>query len=181
MPSQDDWKISRRSGRENRSTTSSFGMHLLKATKLTLTGHRPPSNYYREKPFVTLTSGWQRLRSRGSPATLNKTFSTRLRHRRIGGGGGDLSVFQNRREAGCRFRATYPSEYYTPHRNSKKSAAHSPHENQRSIAAVTAASRRGEFFMAIRDKISGISSNFQNSRFSACRPQGECLWGSEGK
>jgi hypothetical protein len=86
VASQDDWKISRRSGRENRSTTSSFGMHLLKATKLTLTGHRPPSNYYGEKPFATLTSGWQRLRSRGSPATLNKTFSTRLRHRRIGGG-----------------------------------------------------------------------------------------------
>ena len=86
MASQDDWKISRQIGRENRSTTSSFGMHLLKATKPTLTGHRPPSNYYGEKPLATLTSGWQRLRSTGSPATLNKTFSTRLRHRRIGGG-----------------------------------------------------------------------------------------------
>jgi len=181
VASQDDWKISRQSGRENRSITSSFWMHLLKATKPTLTGHRPPSNYYGEKPFATLTSGWQRLRSTGSPATLNKTFLTHLWHRRISGGGGDLSIFQNRREAGCRFRATYPSEYYTPHRNSKKSAAHSPHENQLSIAAVTAASRRGEFFVAIRDKISGISSNFQNSRFSAFRPQSECSCGSEGK
>lgn len=182
MASQDDWKISRQSGRENRSTTSSFGMHLLKATKPTFTGHRPPSNYSGGKPFATLTSGWRRLRSTGSPATLNITFSTRLWHRRIGGGGGDLSVFQNRREAAYRFRSNYPFAHYghyrekktilratsckaksatelrpdgacgveadylrhrlTPHRNSKKSAAHSPYENQRSIAAMTAARRR---------------------------------------
>ena len=42
----------------------------------------------------------------------------------------------------------------------QKSAAHSPRENQRSIAAMTAARRRGEFFVTIRDKLSAILSNF---------------------
>ena len=144
-------------------------------------------------------SGWPRLRSTRSLATLNITFSTRLWNWCVGGGCADLSVLQTRREAACRFRSNYPSAHYghycekktflratsckaksatelrpdgacgveadslrhrlTPHRNSKKSAAHSPYENQRSIAAMTAATRRGEFFVTIRDKLSAILSN----------------------
>jgi hypothetical protein len=60
----------------------------------------------------------------------------------------------------------------TPHRNSKKSAAHSPYENQRSIAAMTAARRRGEFFVRIREKLSAILSNLSKLLLFGMSPAG---------
>ena len=82
------------------------------------------------------------------------------------------SATELRPDGACGVAADSLRHRLTPHRNSKKSAAHSPHENQRSIAAMTSATRRGEFFVTIRDKLSAILSNLSKLSLFGVSPAG---------